>query len=57
MRDKELWRELCEQAAIEQDPDQLHELIAEITRLLDEKEKRLKSPFVTGSASKSRPDS
>jgi len=56
MRDKELWRELCEQAAIEQDTDKLHALIAEITRLLDEKEKRLNPPS-TGSASKSRLDS
>lgn len=37
----ERWRELCEQAAVEQDPDRLLELTKEITRLLDEKEERL----------------
>ena len=42
MKDKERWRELCEQAAVEQDPEKLMELVAEITRLLDEKQKRLK---------------
>jgi hypothetical protein len=39
---KERWRELCEQAAVEQDPAKLHELVKEINRLLDEKEVRLK---------------
>ena len=38
----ELWRKLCEQAAVEQDPERLFELTKEITRLLDEKEARLK---------------
>jgi hypothetical protein len=38
----ERWRKLCEQAAIEQDSDRLLELIQEITRLLEEKEERLK---------------
>lgn len=38
----ERWRQLCEQAAIEQDPDKLIQLAHEITRLLDEKEERLK---------------
>jgi hypothetical protein len=33
---------LCEQAANEQVPKKLMELVAEITRLLDEKETRLK---------------
>jgi hypothetical protein len=36
------WRSLCEQAAIEQDPEKLMWLVAEINRLLDEKEQRLK---------------
>ena len=38
---KERWRELCEQAAIEQDPKKLTQLVAEIDRLLDEKRRRL----------------
>lgn len=38
----ERWRKLCEQAAIEQDPEKLLELTREINRLLDEKEARLK---------------
>jgi hypothetical protein len=42
---KERWRELCEQAAIEQDSKKLIELIAEINQLLDEKELRLKRKY------------
>ena len=38
---KERWRELCEQAAMEQDPRKLSELVAEIDRLLEEKQVRL----------------
>jgi hypothetical protein len=38
----ERWQELCQQAAIEQDSKTLMELTAEICRLLDEKEARLK---------------
>lgn len=34
---------LCEQAAQEQDPEKLMLLVQEITRLLDEKQERLKS--------------
>jgi len=37
----ERWRELCEQAAIEQDPKKLVELTTEIYRLLEEKRRRL----------------
>ena len=33
---------LCEQAAVEQDPEKLHKLVTEINRLLEEKEARLK---------------
>jgi hypothetical protein len=33
---------LCEQAATEQDPQKLLELINEINRILEEKERRLK---------------
>jgi hypothetical protein len=39
---KERWRVLCEQAAVEQDPEKLHKLVTEINRLLEEKEARLK---------------
>ena len=39
----ERWRRLCEQAAIEQDQQRLLELTSEITRLLAEKEERLKN--------------
>ena len=38
----ECWRTLCQQITTEQDPDKLIELATEITRLLDEKEERLK---------------
>ena len=39
---KEKWMELCAQAAEEQDPEKLMELIAQINRLLEAKERRLK---------------
>jgi hypothetical protein len=38
---RELWRQYCEQAAVEQDPKKLLELVKEINRLLEEKEQRL----------------
>jgi hypothetical protein len=38
---KEYWMQLCEQAANEQDPQKLMDLVKEINRLLDEKERRL----------------
>ena len=37
-KNKEFWRELCERAAIEQDPIKLLELTTEINKLLLEKE-------------------
>jgi len=37
IRDSELWRQLCERAANEQDPTKLMGLATEICRLLDEK--------------------
>jgi hypothetical protein len=40
---KEQWMQLCELAANEQDSEKLLALVKEITRLLDEKDKRLKS--------------
>ena len=36
---KERWVSLCEQAAIEQDPERLMKLITEIDRLLSEKDR------------------
>ena len=38
---KERWLELCEQAAAEQDPKKLTDLVTQIDRLLDEKRRRL----------------
>jgi hypothetical protein len=38
---KERWRELCERASVEQDPDKLLELVKEINQLLEEKRIRL----------------
>ena len=40
--EKERWMELCELAAKEQDPAKLMALVAEINRILDSKEQRLK---------------
>lgn len=39
---KEEWLRLCEQAAIERDPEKLLLLTQEICRLLEEREKSLK---------------
>jgi hypothetical protein len=39
----ELWVQLCEQAAVEQDPKRLLELVTQINDLLDQKERRLKA--------------
>ena len=38
---RERWQELCAQAADEQDPERLMELVREINQLLEEKELRL----------------
>ena len=38
---KERWMELCAQAAVEQDPKKLIELVQEINALLEKKERRL----------------
>jgi hypothetical protein len=40
-QNRERWKELCEQAANEQDPEKLLELTAEIDRLLSEKYDRI----------------
>jgi hypothetical protein len=34
------WKELCAQAAVEQDPKKLMELVKEIDRMLEEKQHR-----------------
>jgi hypothetical protein len=47
---KERWLELCEQAADEQEPGKLLELISEINRLLQEKEDHLKRRSNSGDA-------
>jgi hypothetical protein len=41
MKNKERWRELCEQAAVEQDSAKLLELVRQINELLADKGKRL----------------
>jgi hypothetical protein len=41
MEDNPRWMELCRQAAVEQDPQKLLELVTEINRLLDDKQVRL----------------
>ena len=38
---REIWKQYCAQAAVEQDPDKLLELVKEINRMLEEKENRL----------------
>ena len=40
---KERWKELCELASVEQDPQKLLELVRQINELLDEKFKRLET--------------
>jgi hypothetical protein len=40
---KERWFQLCQQAAVEQDPVKLLGLITEINNILEEKEKRLEA--------------
>lgn len=47
---KERWYTLCEQAAIEQDPERLMALIREINQLLEDKEKRLQQRKAEGTS-------
>ena len=47
----ECWRELCEQAANEYDPQKLHELVLEINRLLEERERPLLQQSISGTDS------
>ena len=42
MKDKPHWTELCQQASVEKDHEKFMALISEISRLLDEKEVRLR---------------
>ena len=44
MTDPEKWKELCAQAAVEQDPKRLLELVHEINRILDEQDMKKKKP-------------
>ena len=44
MEDNSRWMALCQQASVEQDPEKLMALVKEITRLLEEKETRLRMP-------------
>jgi hypothetical protein len=39
---REDWMYFCEQAAVEQDPEKLLQLVKEINRMLEEKENRLR---------------
>jgi hypothetical protein len=55
-KSKEQWMLLCEQAAIEQNPAKLMKLVAEISRLLDEKQARLKRIPSEGATSHHRTD-
>lgn len=41
---KERWRELCERAVVEQDPDKFLATIQELLRLLEHREERRRSP-------------
>ena len=47
---KERWQRLCEQAAIEEDPERLMSLIREINELLETKEQRLQQQKGTSAA-------
>ena len=40
-KQKEHWRELCEQVAVEQDPARFMQLVDELNELLEAKERRL----------------
>ena len=53
--EKERWMQLCELATKEQDPVKLMELVAEINRILEAKEHRLKE--ASNAASEEPPSS
>jgi hypothetical protein len=48
----ETWIALCERAAVEQDPKKLLELVSEINRLFEAREKRLDGKPKHGSSAK-----
>jgi hypothetical protein len=50
-QEKERWRELCEQAASEYDPQKLRELVVEINRLLEERQRQLLQRSISGTDS------
>jgi hypothetical protein len=45
---KERWKELCEQAATEEDSRKLDQLVQEINDLLEEKQARLRKKVAVG---------
>ena len=46
------WRELCQAAATEQDSTRLMELVSQIDRAFDERDKKLKSSVIKKGAMK-----
>jgi len=46
----ERWRELCQQAVVEQDSQKLLELIREINQILEAKDRRLQRQHLAGKA-------
>ena len=54
---EERWKQLCQQASIEQDPEKLREPIKEINDLLAEKYNRVKSTTPTEPATDCQPTS
>jgi len=53
---KEVWRELCEQAAAEQDPQKLHKLVKEVIRALDARDQQSQQPASTTRSATSTAD-
>jgi hypothetical protein len=51
---REKWKELCELAAVEQDPEKLMELVCQITDLLEAREHRLKTEATSARSDDSR---
>lgn len=45
MQDKQKWLKLCEQAAVEQDPEKLLALVEQIDAILQVEEDRLRDPL------------
>jgi hypothetical protein len=41
---KERWREICERAVVEQDPDRFVTMIQELLRVLEDDEERRRNP-------------